>query len=81
MSPLNSVNLTYFVGRENGRSAKGVTFHSLSDSLSGETQLNHIPFTGMDIYSEHAAAGELSQWRGAGQACQRASCATEPTWP
>lgn len=37
-------------------SVKAVTFRSPSDSFSGGTQLNHIPFTGRNIYSEHAAA-------------------------
>lgn len=40
-----------------GVSIKAVTFHSSLDSFTGGPQLNHIPFTGMAIYSECSSPG------------------------
>lgn len=67
MSPLNPVNLTYFEREKMGASVKAVTSHSPSDSLSRGTQLNHISFTEMDVYSELSTRGAGSV-EGAGQA-------------
>lgn len=68
---MNPVNLTYFVGREDGSISQ--SSHILQSlSFSEGIQLNRIPFTGTGIYSELAAtAGEQDQGRGT---CPWASC-------